>query len=77
MSAKRPTTDQQLIEELRSLAGEWVAIYVYPSQDIGAARVMASDIRRGRRKHLAGLGGLETRTRPNGDTVVVEARTRP
>ena len=76
--AKRPTLD--LAVQLREARGEWIAVKVYvhgESAGVHGARVLTSDIKRGKRVGLRALGPVDARYRTTSDGILVEARLKP
>lgn len=71
---KRPTIG--IADELKGKPGQWVVVKTYsgaPLSMMKKARVLASEIRTGKKAGLRSLGLVETRTRSAGRHVVVEA----
>jgi hypothetical protein len=71
---KRPT--HKLADELIGKTGQWVTVKTYTgkSADVSRrARVLASEIRTGKKASLRKFGKVETRVRKAGDSVHVEA----
>jgi hypothetical protein len=75
---KRPTT--KLLKDLVRTPGQWVIVKTYDGrspQSARRARVLASEIRTGKKAGLRTLGIVQSRTRDAGDSVHVEAKHDP
>lgn len=72
---KKPTSDPLFVEKLRT-SGGWVDVKRYASGRRSAAKVLASELRQGRKKKLQDVGPLEARVQDDAGGIVVQARRR-